>query len=127
MCINCLKIKLSCIEDYDNQIKEELNDMSCECVACKVYPSFLLGVSNDLKVLCLTKMKRYNQVGINGIETISLFEGILKEKIKKKLNGFMECIEDIKEELHDMSYLNKMDELKSLYDFVKMIDEADHR
>ena len=127
MCINCLKIKLSCIEDYDKQIKEELNGMSCECVACKSFPSFLLGVNNDLKVLCLTKMKRYNQVCINGIETISLFEGILKEKIKNKLNCCMENIEDIKEELHDVSYLNKMDELKSLYDFVKMIDEADHR
>jgi hypothetical protein len=71
-------------------------------------------------------MKRHNQVYINGFKTISLFEGMVKQRIKNKLNCCMENIEDIKEELHDMSYLKKMNDLKYINDFVKILDEADH-
>lgn len=39
----------------------------------------------------------------------------------------MERIEEVKDELHDGDYLKKMNELKDLYDFVTILDEADHR
>ena len=125
MCINCLKKNLSSIEEYDKEISEYLMTTTCEC--CRSYRSFLLNVNNDFKVLCLTKIKRQEQVCLNGIIKLTEFEGLVKQRIKNKLNFCMEQIDEKKDELHDGSYLNKMNDLKDLSDFIDILDEADHR
>lgn len=125
MCINCLKKNLSSIEEYEKEISDHLTTTNCEC--CRSYPSFLLSVNNDLKVLCLTKIKRQEQVCHNGIIKLTEFEVMVKQRIKNKLNFCMEQIDEKKDDLHDGNYLNKMNELKDLSDFVGILDEADHR
>jgi len=125
MCINCLKKNLSSIEAYGKEINDYLTTITCEC--CRSYPSFLLGVNDDLKVLCLTKMKKEGQVCPNGIRHLTRFEGMVKKRIKNKLDNCLEQIDDCSHELQEHNYLNKMNELKDLNDMVGILDEADHR
>jgi len=124
MCFNCLCIKLKSIEEYETEIKGDNETLDCEC--CKSYNNFLLGVNEDLKILCLTKMKRAEQVCPNGIRRLTKFEGMVKKRIQNKLTNCLECIEKQKENLGSGKYFVKMADLKNLSDFVDILDEADH-
>ena len=125
MCIGCLKKNLSSIETYGNEVNDYLTSITCEC--CRSFPSFLLSVNDDLKILCLTKMKRQEQVCPNGILRLTSFEGMVKERIKYKLNKALEKIDDSSHEITSQSYLNKMNNLADLNHMVVVLDEADHR
>jgi len=121
MCINCLKIQMEEIEEYENDVNNYLEGIVCEC--CKSFPTFLLGVNTDLKILCLTKMKRYN----NGKKNLIKFEKMIKNQIKYKMDKIVEQIFEMKEELDDKTYLTKMTQVKNMNDKVKQLDDADHR
>ena len=125
MCIKCLNIKLESIAEYDKVVREYLDKLTCEC--CKSYPRFLLGVNNDMKILCLTKIKRKSQICPNEYKNVSHFECMVQLRIKNKLNNALESIDNCKEEINNQEYLIKMNELKDLNDMVKEIEEADHR
>jgi PHD/YefM family antitoxin component YafN of YafNO toxin-antitoxin module len=125
MCISCLQNQLTSIEEYDRENSEYLAGIKCEC--CKSFPSFLLSVNNDLKLLCLTKMKRHRVVCVSGGEKLMRLEELVKQKIKNRLESVLEQIDDVKEELNDHLYLNRMDQIKSLNDMVGELDDADHR
>lgn len=125
MCINCLNDILSSVEEYEKTVKDCLTTVECE--GCRSYGSFLLGVNDDLKVLCLTKMKRQGEVCYNGVCQLMRFEGMVKKRIKNKLDGCLEHIDECSHELKEQSYLNKMNDLKDLNDMVEVLDEADHR
>jgi len=99
--------------------------IKCEC--CKSFPSFLLTVSADLKILCLTKMKRCSVVCVSGVEKLMRLENMGRQRIKSRLENCVEWIDEVKEEITDKLYLTRMDQLKSLNDMVANIDEADHR
>jgi hypothetical protein len=114
---------LESIDEYDKQVREYLGTTTCEC--CKTYPAFLLGVNDDLKILCLTKMSRQEQDCPTEIRKLTRFEGMVKLRIKNKLDCVMEKTEEVKEEIHDGKYLNTMNDLKWLNDFVSVLDEAD--
>jgi hypothetical protein len=125
MCISCLKNQLTSIDEYDKEISDYLVGIKCEC--CKSFPSFLLTVSADLKILCLTKMKRCSVVCVSGVEKLMRLENMARQRIKSRLENCVECIDEVKEEITDKLYLTRMDQLKSLNDMVANIDEADHR
>ena len=124
MCINCLKKRIEAINEYEKEVKTSIENITCEC--CKRYPNFLLGVNDDLKVLCLTKIKKEEQVCLNGINHLKRFESMVKMRIKNKLQYAMENIDEIKHEIEEMNYINKMNDLKALSDFVEDIDSVDH-
>ena len=124
MCITCLKNELPVIDDYDKDVNERLASITCEC--CKTYPTFLLEVNTDLRVLCLTKIKRHEQVCPNGIRKLKQFESMVKLRIKNKLNDVLEQIDNKSHEYKEQDYLNRMNELKDLNDYVGILDEADH-
>ena len=123
MCVGCLNKVLESINKYDKEVKEFLDKIQCEC--CKSYPQFLLGVNQDLRVLCSVKIKQYNCC-ITECRKIKIFEGMVRQRIKRKLNMAVEGIDGVKEDLKDNEYLMKMNEVKDLYDFVEEIDKADH-
>ena len=128
MCRSCLNIKLSAINDYDQQLTERLSKISCEC--CRSYPSFLKRINDDLKVICLTKIKRHGQVCSNGIRSLYRLEALANKRVKVGLMSAMEQLDDEKEKNSDLcegKYLDMANELKSLHDFIKELDEAEHR
>jgi len=125
MCLNCLQNNLSQIESYEREMNEHVATIHCKC--CKSYSTFLLDVNADFKVLCLTKMKKQEQVCPNGIRYLIRFENSVKQNIKNKLVSAIEHIDEIKEDLHDSSYVDKMNEIKSLNDYVQVLDDAEHR
>jgi len=125
MCINCLKVSLKNIEKYEKEISDYLATLTCDC--CKSYHSFILKVSQDLKVLCLTKIKRQEYHCVKHISNLLRLEITIEEKIKSKLNNIVETIDDVKEELANGHYLAKMNQIKDLYDCINTLNEADHR
>lgn len=116
---------MDAIEEYENNVNNYLEGIVCEC--CKSFPTFMLGVNTDLKVLCLTKMKRYDNVCSNRKEKLINFEKMIKNQIKYKMDKIVEQIFEMKEELDDKTYLTKMTQVKNMNDKVKQLDEADHR
>jgi hypothetical protein len=124
MCLNCLKLKLVSVENYDKEAREILKETTCEC--CKSFPNFCKEVNEDLKVLCLTKMKKYDEnICHHRLEKIKEFEGMVKRRISNRLNACMEQLDDAKDEIKDGDYLFKAEGLKNLNDFVAEIDKAD--
>lgn len=125
MCLDCLKLKLESIEEYDTRMRGFLESKTCEC--CKSYPNFLKEVNEDLKVLCLTKMKKYGEnVCPHHLEKVKEFEGMVKRRISFRLNAVMEQLDDAKDELQEGHYLTKCGDLKDLNDFVAQLDTADN-
>ena len=129
MCLNCLRNQLTSIEEYDKEIDGHLEEIKCEC--CASYPRFLKHINQGLKVVCLAKIKRQGQVCPNGKRHIRRMELRTREKIKAELAGAMEQLaeatEDPENPLCEGKYLDKANDLKSLHDFLDLLDEADHR
>jgi hypothetical protein len=125
MCIDCLKKNLSSIEAYANEVNGYLTNIDCEC--CKSFPSFLLNVNEDLKILCLTKIRRKEEICLNDNRSLMSFEVMIKTKIKHKLNCALEQLDDCSHLLKEQQYISRMGELKALNDFMDILDEADHR
>ena len=112
------------IEEYENEVTEALASLTCDC--CRSYPSFLIGVNNDLKILCKTKIKRHQEEVPQDIMKLTVFEGMVKRRIRNKLDDVMEQVYDEKENIDDSTYLNQMNDLKGLNDFVGILDKSDH-
>jgi len=124
MCLNCLSIKLESIEEFNIRMNKVVEKTECE--GCKNYYKFLLRVNDDLKVLTKTKIKRNCEIRPAEFIKIVYFEGMVKKRITNKLNYIVGVLDDQKEEGSDACYLSRMNEMKSLNDFVADIDEADH-
>ena len=125
MCKNCLLNQLEAVEEYAKEITEHIESINCEC--CKSFPRFLKGVNEDLKVLCMTKLKRMEQVCPNGIRAVSCFEEMVKKRIDNKLANAVETMDDISHDITNERYLANMNNLKDLHDTKEAIEEADHR
>ena len=125
MCLNCLKLNLESIDKYDRKVTEYLENTTCEC--CKLYPSFLKSVNEDLRVLCLTKMKKQkNQMCYNQLMKTIAFEEALKSKITEKLHDCMEQLDEMSGEINDGRYLSKANDLKALNDLMNELEVAEH-
>jgi len=123
MCVGCLNKVLESIDEYDKRVKEFLETIHCEC--CKSFPNFLLCVNQDLKVLCSVKIKQHNCCFME-FRKLKHFEGMVRQRIKSKLDMAVEKIDEVKEDMSNNQYLTKMNDVKDLYDFVEIIDNADH-
>ena len=126
MCLSCLDNQLVSIDEYDKELTEFLSGMTCEC--CMSYPKFLKRLNGDLKVLCLTKKKKHTEtMDFQGWKRILTLEEAFKMKIDQQLQEVMEQLDDAKGELTDEGYLSKANQLKSLKDMVKNLEDAEHR
>ena len=129
MCIACLNKHLASVEEYQKEVEEIILNINCEC--CRTYPEFLKHNLQGLKLICLTKIKKNTLRCPKSIHTLIHMETHMKQEIKKNLAGLMdtltEATTDTEKPLCEGSYLNKANQLKSLYDFIEMLDEADHR
>lgn len=125
MCIQCLKLILKEIDTNDTFITSSNHTLDCPC--CIKHTTFLRSVNNDLKVLCLTKMKKNSQACLHGLSHLTRFDETLKCKIKHKLQIYLEELDDNKQELSEIHYLNEMNNLKVLNDCLNNLEKADHR
>jgi len=128
MCMDCLNCHLNAVEEYASELKDFIEGIECEC-GCKEFPTFILGVSDDLKILCSVKLKITSQklLGITVCNKTIRFEEMVKLRIKNKLEFALCQVDEVKQELNDSSYLSKMNQLKMMNDFVKLLDDAEHR
>ena len=125
MCKSCLENQLSVIAEYDETVKTARDKIDCEC--CKSYHNFLIGVNEDYRVLCLTKIKRCGQVCPNRIRRLCRFEEMVKLRIKNQLTYALEQIYEGKNEIHEGQYLTKMNDVKALNDYMEELENSDHR
>jgi len=125
MCLNCLQNHLDEINEFEIEITDYVVNKSCQC--CLSFPLSIKSVIQDLKILCLTKMKKYDKDLCRcKLIKISVFENILKKKISTKLQECMEELDEKREKLNDNSYLNRANELKNMNDLMGKLEEADH-
>jgi hypothetical protein len=91
----------------------------------------LKHINQGLKVVCLAKIKRQEQVCPNGIRNLIHMEMKTKRKIQAELTSAMEKLTEATEDpempLCEGRYLDKANQLKALNDFIGELDEADHR
>jgi hypothetical protein len=125
MCLSCLKNQLASFDDYDKCITEDLAKLTCEC--CRSYPSFLKRINQDLKVICLTKIKIHEQVCPKSIQRLVYLEMSVKQRVKESLQNTMEQLDEAKDDISEGKYLDKANQLKSLNDVIELMEEADHR
>jgi len=124
MCLNCLNLQLTHINNYDKEASEFLEKTNCSC--CKSFPNFCKEVNGDLKVLCLTKMKKYEKNTCpHQTEKIKEFEGMVKRRISNRLNAVMAQLDDEKDKIQEGHYLQRANDLKIFNDFIAVLDEAD--
>jgi hypothetical protein len=126
MCIDCLNNQLDEIEEYEQALTEFLDGITCEC--CKSYPSFLKDCCRNLKILCLTKKKKHTEtMDYQGWRKLLTLEEAFKMRLDAQLQSAMEQMDEQKEGLTSENYLVKANQLKSLKDIVKQLDDAEHR
>jgi len=129
MCINCLKQLLTSIEKYDKEVRKDNAETTCEC--CRSYYSLLLHLNQGLKVLCLAKLKRKASVCPNSIRELIHMEMTTKLKLQDDIADIMdkltEATQNPEENLCEGDYLNKAHDLKSIYDMIGKLDEAEDR
>ncbi len=121
MCLNCLSLKLDVINKRQEHLCRLIEE-DLECPCCIGFTEFLRDMNEQSKVLVLTKMKR----GTSLSAKVCKFEGIIKQRITDSLNEMMEALENHKEESEEGHYLNRMNNLKAVYDDVVDIEELDH-
>jgi hypothetical protein len=122
MCINCLNIKLQQISSYETELKERIEQISCD--TCKNYHLFTIGVLADLKMFCLIKIKKPNCCP-NNLRTLVHMEAFTMQKVKTKLENVMEIVEEQREDVRECHYLDKMNDLRALYDCLGSIEDAE--
>jgi hypothetical protein len=123
MCRTCLELKLTKYEEVLLEMKQELirHHQGCEC--CMQYGEFLIGVYEDLKILVLTKIKLLEQVCPQGISCVSIFDKMVKKRITNKLTNYTEQLFDIKEEIDNGKYVDRMNCMKDLNDDIQDIED----
>ena len=112
--------------DTLNQI-EEVNKVIkgiCECGL--PWPLFVKSLYEDLKVLCLTKIKYYDKPNTDQFCRLMDFEKVVKTRIETRIGVAMEKLDDTKEELTDIVYLGRANVLlfvKTILDDIENADE----
>jgi hypothetical protein len=80
MCLGCLKLRLDTNDSYDKDIAENLSRIICE--RCCSFHNFLKEVNNDLEVLCLFKMTKYEgNASFYELKNLKEFKGMVKQEI----------------------------------------------
>ena len=125
MCNGCLTNAVEFVNEWVEERQTCVETTKCE--GCKEYYTFLIRLSEDCKVLCLTKMKKNNEECVIQKQQVSKFEGMVKERIKNKLDALLDAIEEAKDKMICGTYLSKMNDLKDINDFVEHIEELDHK
>jgi len=129
MCINCLKQLLTSIEEYDKEVSKHIAELTCEC--CRSYPSLLIHFNQGLKVICLAKLKRKAGVCPNSIRQLIHMEMTAKLKLQDDIADIMDKLTEATQKpektLCEGDYLDKANELKSIYDMIGKLDEAEDR
>ena len=129
MCINCLNQLLTSIEEYDKEVSKHIAEITCEC--CRSYFSLLIHFNQGLKVICLSKLKRKASVCPNSIRELIHMEMTTKLKLQDDIADTMDKLTEATEKpeanLCEGEYLNKANELKSLYEMIGKLDEAEDR
>lgn len=127
MCVSCLNIQLDLINGIHKIHSESMEELDCnEDCDCFHRTNFdlLLEISDDLKVLCLAKIKRSQSSSFEKIK-ICLFENILTQKIKTKISDAVHSIDEQKETMTDGLYLSVMGNFKILSDMIDQIEQAE--
>jgi hypothetical protein len=129
MCFNCLNKLLTYIEEYDKEVSKDIAETTCEC--CSTYYSLLKHFNGGLKVICLSKLKRKSGVCPNAIRNLIHIEMTTKLKLQDDIAEIMdkltEATQKPEETLCEGDYLNKAKDLKSIYDMIGKLDEAEDR
>ena len=125
MCRSCLQENLNSLEEFDEHINEAIKEITCEC--CRSFPLFMKSVNQDFKVLCLTKMKKYDHASPIQIRKTLAFEKAMTRKINEQLKEAMEQLDDQKDEMKNGSYLARANDLASLKNGLSVLEEAEHR
>lgn len=123
MCIDCLKKDIKFIDERVTDLEEFIGSNDCDC--CKEYAKFVLGIYQDLKFLCLTKVKKSKSVCNKKFLSLINMEQNLRLKVQDKLNYAIDNIYDCKEEMTDEKYVDKMDNIKCLNDLLESIYTTD--
>ena len=129
MCFNCLNMLLTSIEEYDKEVSKHIAEITCEC--CRSYSSLLKHFNEGLKVICLAKLKRKSGVCPNSIRQLIHMEMTTRLKLQDDLADAMdkltEATKNPEENFCEGEYLDKANELKSIYDMIGKLDEAEDR
>jgi hypothetical protein len=76
-----------------------------------------------MRLLCLTKMKRYSQVCPKGFSHLVKLEQQVEQTLNDKLATVAEQVFDTKDELSSETYLGRMNQLSEVK---KSIDHMNH-
>jgi len=125
MCINCLNTTIEDLNEYEKDISVYRD--SIECLCCRGFPNFTIGVSQDLRVLCNVKIKKRDAYCLHSFYKLENLEESIKLKVKNKLTNAMETLDDVSHEISEIQYLTKVNELKKLNDLMGHIESQDHR
>jgi len=121
MCKSCLSIKLRQIDETIETMKEELQYVSCDC--CVAYAKFCTTQMFRIKLLCHIKLKMEDDNSPK-LETLA---DTTHTDIRNALDNFSSELFDKKETIQENEYLEKMDELKDIYNHVQQVIELSHK
>lgn len=117
MCIDGLTEILKMIDELRDVLNEKINEL-------KTYRTYRDGSEKiltwrlpllaDLKMLCLTKIKRCDETCIDKIYKLIEMENSINTRYKNKLTKLMDQMFDDKQKLGDGLYLELMDEMMQL-------------
>jgi hypothetical protein len=125
MCLSCLTNQLDYINECSNHVETFMMENPCDCGNCFI--NFVKKTYQDLKFICLLKIKRNKQSCPNGIQYLKHREIIKIEEIKQQLTNIMEQLFDEKETLIENDYLTKSNHIKDLNDIIEELELAEHR
>ena len=124
MCIDCLQKDIKFINERITDLEKFIGSNDCDC--CKYYAKFIKGIYQDIKLLCLTKLKRFQTLCPNQFFKLNSMEQHFKIKVQDKLNYALDTIYDCKEEMTDEKYVDKMDNIKGLNDLLESICKTEN-
>ena len=124
MCNGCLSKRIEYITESIELLKPKIDNQ--ECPGCRSFSIFCMYQLNSLKLISLTKMKKYYTAGPR-LEKLKLLEESLTENVKESLMSVSGEVFDNKEDLCEGDYLNKMEWLKCLNNMLEGIVDAEHR
>jgi hypothetical protein len=100
------------INKYDNRISCIIKYHACSC--CIEYCNVLLDLKNEIKLLCLTKIKKQEQGCSESITQ-------LETKILNNINTKLGVVQEKAKEGETSGYKNKMKEWCILFDMMVML------
>lgn len=106
-----------------DMLNEKINELKNYHDGAEKILTWRLPLLADLKMLCLTKIKRCNETCIDKIDKLIEMENVIETRYKNKLTNLMDKMFDDKERMGDGLYLDLMNEMKQLNMILKEMDE----